>query len=132
MRVAVWLRPMGVCLLCALCGCQGVPLSEIRAQEPVFAMTSQKDAGAIVTCLTNTDVFYELADRVHILSLPDQRREEISIGAVQTGKFKNHYLVTLMTVDRRTAVEIRSSTSYYAPLSPDELKATVVTCASGV
>lgn len=132
MKVAVWLRPIVVCLLCALYGCQGVPMSEIRAQAPVFATTSHKDAGAIVTCLTNTDVFYELADRVHILSLPDQRKEEIAIGAVQAGKFKNHYLVTLTNVDRGSAIEIRRSTSYYPPLSADELQTTVTTCASGV
>jgi hypothetical protein len=131
MKVADWLWPIVVCLLSALCGCQGVPMSEIRAQAPVFVTTSQKDAGTIVTCLTNTEVFDELADRVHILSLPDQRKQEIAIGAVQAGKFKSHYLVTLTNVDRGAAVEIRRSTSYYAPLSPDELKAAVTTCASG-
>lgn len=132
MKVAGWLRPIAVCLLCALYGCQGVPMSEIRARAPVFATTSQKNVGTIVTCLTNTDVFYDLAGRVHILSLPDQRKEEIAIGAAQAGKFKNYYLVTLTDVDRGSAIEIRRSTSNYPPLGADELQATVTSCASGV
>jgi hypothetical protein len=117
-------------LLCALCGCQGIALRDIRAEKPVFATSSHNDAGSMLVCLTNTDLFGRLDTNVRVLSLPDHRQEEISIGALQMAKFKVYYLVTLTNADHGSTAEIRYSGGYFFPLSEERLEALVSDCAA--
>ncbi len=105
----------------ALTACTGIPIKEIRNQQPIWSQTSSRDFSSTFRCLTEHSEFEFLTpDRMHILTFPSGQQVDISIGAIQLGKFKNFYLISLKkNQNQKTDIELRRAEANYMPMNQE-------------
>jgi hypothetical protein len=117
--------------LVILAGCVGTSLGDIRENDPVYAVKSAKKTDQLLMCLMQNEDLSEFRGdgRLHVLTLPEKKDTEITIGAQQAGKFRYFYRILVAHTPAGTLLELRRSPTDFSPMAQDELVRIVTQCA---
>jgi hypothetical protein len=116
-----------------LCGCQGLPTSELRSRTPIVELTINKPVEHVTKCvLLNKDI-EELrrAGEAMITQLPNSNETEILFARLQVGELKGFYQITLLGSDVNiTKVLMRKADNEYPWFTFQELTSIVKECSN--
>jgi hypothetical protein len=102
---------------------------EIRINNPIASQESNRTSSEITRCLTESEIFQRYNDgRVKLITFPDGKGVEISLGAIQRGEFRTYYLVTIMGSNGKSLVQIRRSESNFFPINAKDFEHIVRSC----
>lgn len=125
-------RPLSTILsipaMCLLSACAGVPVNDVRNSPIVHESVSNHPMNDVLSCLTATLDEFRGDGRMLSASYPQPPMVEISIGAIQMGSFRHHYLLMITGFDGGTKVLVRSSGTTYIPMSQSALIKKVTAC----
>lgn len=114
--------------LCVLSACVGVPVQDVRNSPIVYESVSSRSMNDVLSCLTAALDELRGDGRMLTTSYPLPPVTEISIGAVQLGSFRHHYLLMISGLDGGVKVVVRSAGSTFIPMPQPELIKHVVSC----
>lgn len=115
--------------LCLLSACVGVPVNDVHNSPVVHENVSSRPMNDILSCLNATLDEFRGDGRMLSASYPQPPMVEISIGSIQMGSFKHHYLLTVTSRDGGTKVLVRSPGTTFIPMSQSALINKVTACA---
>ena len=90
---------LSISALCLLSACVGVPVHDIRNSPIVYESVSSRSMNDVLSCLTAALDQFRGDSRMLTTSYPQPPVIEISIGAIQMGSFRHHYLLMITSFD---------------------------------
>lgn len=117
-----------IAALCLLSACVGVPVNDVRNSPVVHESVSNRSMNDVLSCLTAALDEFRGDGRMLTASYPQPPMVEISIGALQMGSFRHHYLLMITSLDGGTKVLVRSAGTTFIPMSQPELIKQVTSC----
>ena len=119
---------LSISALCLLSACVGVPVHDIRNSPIVYESVSSRSMNDVLSCLTAALDQFRGDSRMLTTSYPQPPVIEISIGAIQMGSFRHHYLLMITSFDEGAKILVRSAGTTFIPMPQSELIKHVVSC----
>lgn len=117
-----------IAALCLLSACAGAPVNDVRNSPIVHESVSNRPTNDVLSCLNATLDEFRGDGRMLSASYPQPPMVEISIGAIQMGSFRHHYLLMVTSLDGGTKVLVRSPGTTFIPMSLSALIKKVTAC----